>query len=95
VDDEDQGGAGAPATTDPQGQSPAEEPPAQQDDAPDRRLVHGLGGAGCLVMILAAAAAIALLSTGNFLAGVAGILIIAVAIGVGLWLYSVASLGKK
>jgi hypothetical protein len=46
-------------------------------------------------MILAAAAAIALLSTGSFFAGAAGILIFAIAIGLGLWLINVAGAGKR
>jgi hypothetical protein len=46
-------------------------------------------------MILAAAAAIALLGTGNFFAGAAGVVIFAVAIGLGLWLINVAGAGKR
>lgn len=61
----------------------------------DRRPIRGLGGLGCFTMALAAAVAMALLSTGSFFAGVAGVLIIAVAIGVGLWLYNVASVRRK
>jgi GNAT superfamily N-acetyltransferase len=67
----------------------------EPDAEPDRRPVHALGGLGCLTMIVAVVAAIALLYTGNFFAGVAGILIFAVAVGVGLWLYNVASVRKK
>jgi GNAT superfamily N-acetyltransferase len=59
---------------------------------PDRRPVHGLGGLGCLTMLLAAAVAIALLYAGNVFAG---IVIFAVAVGVGLWLLNVASARKK
>jgi len=46
-------------------------------------------------MALAAIAGMALLATGNFFAGAAGILIVAVASGVGLWLSAVASLKRK
>lgn len=68
---------------------------AEQRRAPDPLPVRGLGGLGCLTMALAAVVAIALLRTGNFFAGVAGILIFAVAIGVGLWLYNAASVRRK
>ena len=83
MQDEEPDAAGSPAETD------------RQDEQPARRPVRGLGGLGCLTMVLAAAAAIALLYTGDFYAGVAGIAIFAVAVGVGLWLYNVASAGKK
>lgn len=86
MQDEDRGATEEPATPDRREESPE----AEQDPAPARRPVGGLGGLGCLTMVLAAAAAIALLSTGRFFAVVAGIVIIAVAIGVGLWLLNVA-----
>jgi hypothetical protein len=72
---------------------PAED--AGEDRERSWRPIRGLGAVGCLTMILATAAAIALLSTGNFFAGVAGILIFAVAIGVGLWLYNAGSAPRK
>jgi hypothetical protein len=77
---------------------PDEAPPpeeAQPERVPSRRPVHALGAVGCLTMALAAVAGMALLATGNFFAGVAGILIFAVASGVGLWLSAVASHKNK
>jgi hypothetical protein len=79
----------APAAAD----QPAGE--ASEDQERSWRPIRGLGGVGCLTMTLATVVAIALLSTGSFFAGVAGILIFAVAIGVGLWLYNVASVRRK
>ncbi len=73
--------------------TPLEE--AQPGRVPSRRPVHALGAVGCLTMALAAVAGMALLATGDFYAGAAGILIVAVASGVGLWLSSVASHKNK
>ena len=73
----------------------SEESPARQDERPDRRPVHGLGCLGCLTLVLAALAAIALVSIGRTWAVAAGVLLFAVAAGVGLWLYNVSTLGKK
>jgi hypothetical protein len=98
VDDEDQQAAESPAETDPPGAAPDDGPPGddeQRELVPRRRPVHRLGAIGCLGMALAVLAGIALLMTGNFFAGATGILIVAVAMGVGLWLYTVASLEKK
>ncbi len=67
---------------------------AQQVPGPDWRPFHGLGGLGCLTMVLAAIAVIWLLSSGNAIAEAVGILIIAVEVGLGLWLYGVASARK-
>jgi hypothetical protein len=60
-----------------------------------RPAVHRLGALGCLTMALAAVVGIALLMTGNFFAGAAGIVIVAIAAGVGLWLSAVSSLEKR
>lgn len=79
--------------TSPDTERPVEGP--QPERAPSRRPVHALGAVGCLTMALAAIAGMALLATGNFFAGAAGILIVAVASGVGLWLSAVASLKRK
>lgn len=74
-------------------QRPAEDP--QPESVPDRRPVHGLGAVGCLTMVLAAVAGMALLATGDSLAAAAGVFIIAVAIGVGLWLINAAGAAQK
>lgn len=68
---------------------------AQPESAPVRRPVHALGAVGCLTMVLAAVAGMALLATGDSLAVAAGIVIIAVTIGVGLWLASVTDAARK
>ena len=98
MQDADREATEAAARTDGPETSPDTERPkddAQPERAPSRRPVHALGAVGCLTMALAAVAGMALLATGNFFAGVAGILIVAVASGVGLWLSAVASLKKK
>ena len=74
-------------------QGPADDP--QPESVPDRRPVHGLGAVGCLTMVLAAVAGMALLATGDSLAVAAGVFIIAVAMGVGLWLVNAAGAAKK
>jgi hypothetical protein len=98
VDDEKEQAAESPAETDEPSAAPHDEPRGEDEQpelVPRRRPIHRLGAIGCLGMALAVLAGIALLMTGNFFAGVAGIVIVAVAIGVGLWLYTVASLEKK
>lgn len=95
--DEDQQAAGAQAAPDPpeNGAEEGADAPGPEAGIPDRRPIRGLGGAGCLVMVLAALAAMALLSTGKTWALAAGVLIFAVAMGAGIWLYNVSTLGKK
>jgi hypothetical protein len=98
VQDADLDATEAAARTDRPEASPDTERPgegSQPERVPSRRPVHALGAVGCLTMALAAVAGMALLATGNFFAGAAGILIVAVASGVGLWLSAVASLKKK
>ncbi len=68
---------------------------AQPESVPDGRPVHSLGAVGCLTMALTAVAGMALLATGNSLAVATGIVFIAVAIGVGLWLSNAAGATKK
>ena len=96
--DEDREAVAAAAKADgPDADLDAHEPAddAQPESVPDRRPVHGLGAVGCLTMVLAAVAGMALLATGDSLAVAAGGFIIAVAIGVGLWLINAAGAAQK
>lgn len=94
--DEDPITGEAPATPDRNDEDgPHAEQPAEQGPVRKWRPIGGLGGLGCLTLVLAAAAVMALLSTGDFFAMVAGLIIMAVAIGLALWLYNATGGGSS